>query len=391
MSKTSGIILAFILGLICSFITLNYFRLLPFTNNKNIVKVTSSLGMEKRQVIGFLPYWLLAKADKEYSPYLTTLTYFGLTLGGDGSIQHFTNPGEADPGWHALYSGKVDPFLEKAKKDNLALSLLLFSGDESTIAQLISDPVPHAQKVIDEVTPLMKQYGFTDLNMDIESVKEASESARQNFTSFIAEIKRELDEKNLGTLTVDASPIVLVKPYLTNLTEVSKLSDQIVLMTYDYHYSGSFVTGPVSPMGGVPEVAEFDTLTALKETLKVMPPQKILLGLPLYGYEWETVGALPRSAVIPGTGLIASNRRVEELITTCGTCSAQLDTSAQEKYLVYQDANTGTYHQIFYPDENATQEKLKVVQKYNLGGIAVWALGYEGNTILSPLTSFVRH
>ncbi len=391
MSKTVGVIIAFILGYTCSFIILNYFHLLPFTKNKNIAKVTGSLGMEKRQAIGFLPYWLLTKANKDYSPYLTTLTYFGLTLAGDGTIQRFTKPGEADPGWHALYAGKVDPFLETAKKNNLTLSLLLFSGDESTIAELISDPVIHAQKVIDEVTPLMKQYGFSDLNMDIESVKEASEEARQNFTSFIAGIKRELDEKNLGTLTVDASPIVLVRPYLINLTEVTKLSDQIVLMTYDYHYPGSFVTGPVSPMGGAPEVAEFDTLTAVGEALTVIPPKKILLGLPLYGYEWETIGNVPRSAVIPGTGLIASNRRVEELLTACATCSGQIDTVAQEKYLIYKDADTSTYHQIFYPDQQATQEKLNLVQKYDLAGVAAWALGYEGDTILSPLKSFVHH
>ncbi|PJC30359.1 hypothetical protein CO051_06115 [Candidatus Roizmanbacteria bacterium CG_4_9_14_0_2_um_filter_39_13] len=119
-----------------------------------------------------------------------------------------------------------------------------------------------------------------------------------------------------------------------------------------------------------------------------MPSRKIFLGTPLYGYEWETLGNTPHSAIMPASGLVVSNRRAEEFIESCASCSAQIDSEARESYVIYQDQQTGTYHQMFYPDEQATLEKIKLTNKYNLGGVAVWALGYDGKTILNPLEKY---
>ena len=349
-----------------------------------------SLGITGHEVIGFLPYWLLDKADKNYRQYLTNLTYFGLTVGADGKIIKLTNPAEEDPGWYTLRTGKSDRFFNDAKKNGLQLSLLVFSSNEDDISQLIADPVSHADNLINDINPLMKQYGFTDLNLDIESTRQASAEARMNFTAFAKEIKKKLETGGLGTLTVDASPIVLIKPYLINLNGIGKIADRIVLMTYDYHYPGSYVTGPVAPVGGGGIDAEYDSQTAVAEALKIMPPDKIILGVPLYGYEWETIGDTGRSAVIPGTGLTASSRRISDFIDKCATCSIQLDSYAQEHYLIYKDEDTGTYHQIFYPDAMATAEKVKLVNDSRIEGIALWALGYEDNKILEPLKNYLH-
>ncbi len=352
--------------------------------------IYSSLGITRHQAIGFLPYWLLDKTQDDYQSYITTLTYFGLTVGSDGKIVKLTKPTETDPGWYTLRHGKVDQPIADAKKNNIRLSLLVFNSNEDEINGLITDPVTHAGNLVTEVAPLMKEFGFTDLNLDIESVRPASEEARMKFTAFVREVKKQLAGKQLGTLTIDASPIVLIKPYLINLNEVGKIADQIVLMTYDYHYPGSYVTGPVAPVGGAGIDAEFDSETAVKEALKIMPADKIILGVPLYGYEWETIGETPRSAVIPGTGMTASARRIDGLLQKCASCRIQLDSYGLEHYFVYKDEKTGTYHQFFYPDKMATNEKVKLTNKYKIGGMALWALGYEDNTILEPLKDYFR-
>jgi spore germination protein YaaH len=111
------------------------------------------------------------------------------------------------------------------------------------------------------------------------------------------------------------------------------------------------------------------------------------LGIPLYGYEWETIGNTARSAVIPGASLIISNQRAEDFLAGCATCSATFDTTDEESHIIYE-TGTGTYQQIFYPNENSTQIKVNMAKEYSLGGIAVWALGYEGKTILEPLSLY---
>ncbi len=343
----------------------------------------------KRQVIGFLPYWLLDKAKKDYSSEITALAYFGLTVESDGSIQKLLNPQEANPGWHALNSGSVDEFLQSAKKKNLTLSLVVFNGDNASIGELISDPVVHAQTLMQQVVPVMKQYGFTDLNLDIEDTADAaSDEARIHYTQFVAEVRREMDAQHIGTLTIDASPIVLIRKYLIDAKEIAPLVDTFVLMTYDFHYQGSSITGPVAPLSGAGTNLEFDTTVALQSALNAVPRDKIILGIPLYGYEWETLAPTSDSATMPGSGLPASNSRVEDLLKNCATCSAQFDQQAQEGFVSYKDADTGTYHQIYYPNEQSTQAKIKLTKDNQLGGVALWALGYEGDTIMQPLQNY---
>jgi len=350
--------------------------------------IRSVLKLSGNQSMGFLPYWLIGKASTDYSKYLDGIYYFGLTVGDNGNIVKLANAQEEEPGWYDLKSGKVDSYLQTAKNNHQNLSLVVFSGVNSSIGVLVSDPVKHADNLISDVGPIMRQYGFIDLNLDIEYVDVASDSARGNFTRFVEEIRKDMNNQNLGTLSIDVSPTAFIKNYLVNPADVSKFVDSMVIMGYDYHFEGSYVTGPVAPLFGAGVISEYDIQTAVEKALTIMPASKIILGIPLYGYEWETIGTDPRSPVIPGTGLIASSQRVSQLLESCSTCSAKLDPIAEEKYLIYKDTGTDSYHQIFYPDQEIMKSKIEFAQKYSLAGVALWALGYEDPTILNPLKDY---
>lgn len=341
----------------------------------------------RRSVVGFLPYWLLSKAKIDYSPYISTLTYFGLSVDENGTIVKLTNPQQEDPGWYALHSAKLRTILRNAKRRGVKLSLLIASGDEDAIESMIHRPSQSAENLIRDVLPVMHTYGFSDLNLDIENPRQdASDSAW--FTEFVADVKKNLQHANAGTLTIETQASALIKKDLVNPRSIARVADNVVIMAYDYHYQGSYVTGSVAPLNGVDTDAEYDTSTAIYEALTQMPREKIILGVPLYGYEWETLSVFPHSAVIPGTGVTASNARSEILLGKCATCSAQFDPKAQEEHIIFLDGQTGTYHQIFYPDKRAMFAKLSFAEKNNLGGIALWALGYEGNSILDPLKTY---
>ncbi len=372
-----GIVIGIILGIFITFYT-------PFKNNSFDFQDI----IAKKQVIGFLPYWLVGKAKTDYSSYITTLTYFGLNLGSDGSILKLANEQEEEPGWHALFSGNLDPYLSSAKKNNVSLSLLIFNGDSDSIDQLVSDPIPHAKRLVRDAEPIMKKYGFTDLNLDIESTQQASDEARMHFRQFLQTVKEEVDARKLGTLTVEVSGQDLIKKTLIDPKITGEIADSVVVMAYDFHYIGSYVTGPVAPLGGAGITAEYDTQTAMQKALEVIDSRKLILGVPLYGYEWETIDSNPHSVVLPGSGLTASSSRAQELASYCTTCSAHFDQDAQESYITYQDTDTGTFHQLFYPTAQSTQAKIDFTRNNKLGGLALWALGYESSTILDPLKGY---
>lgn len=357
--------------------------ILPFRFDSKLYKI---FGINKPQIIGFQPYWLLQKADKPYEKYINVFTYFGLTLNNDGTIVKLVNPQEEEPGWTTLKSDRFQEKLKLAQKNHLKFSLLIQNSNEASISALLKEPEKHAQNLIADVSPIMQKYGFTDLNIDIESFVEASESAQQQYTAFIKEVKNGIDKNKLGTLTVEITPISLVTPRLINAKEIGKIADYLVLMAYDFYYAGSYLAGPVAPVGGEGKVIEYDINTALKETLKVISPQKVILGIPLYGYEWETISDKPGAPTIPGSGATASNRRITELLKSCSNCVKGYDELAQQPYIVFQ--NSDDYHQIYYEDEKSIQEKLKLAKEYHLAGVALWALGYEGENLLNPLKTY---
>ena len=341
--------------------------------------ILTTFDVKKPEIVGFLPYWLIGKADKDYSKYITTLTYFGLTLHSDGSIKKLNNPQEEEPGWTTL---KANAY----QKYNAKQSLLVVSGDDGAIGDMIANPVASANNLIADIAPIMKEKGFTDLNLDIESFLDASESARANFTLFVQTVTQQIKDQKLGTVTLDLIPISLVKSKIYDAKALAAIVDRIVLMTYDYHYTGSFTAGAVAPLGGAGTTIEYDVETAVKEALKVIPAGKILLGIPLYGYEWETIGPAPESATIPGGSSIASSSRVEDFLNTCATCSAQFDSVAREPYVIYPE--NGYFNQIYFENEASVKEKINLAQTYHLGGVALWALGYEDSTMLEPLSTY---
>jgi spore germination protein YaaH len=388
MKYFSSALCGLILGLLFGYLAIFYSPL--FAKEKQDHFISPLLLSPRPEVIGFMPYWLIGKADKDYSSQITTLTYFGLTVGKDGSIVKLANEQEEEPGWAAFTSSTLSKILNQSGKTGLKRSLLVFSSDSVAIDTLMSDPNEHARNLTHDVIPLMKEHGFTDLNLDIESTKNASVSAQDNFVTFIKEVRAQLTKEKIASLTVEISGNDVIKPYLIDAQKIAPYVDHIVFMAYDFHYIGSSVTGAVAPLFGAGITSEFDTQAAVEKLLAVMPSEKLILGIPLYGYEWETLASTPHAAIIPGTGITASNSRVQSFLSKCSTCSATFDDESKESYVIYNDKETSTFHQLFYPDEKATREKVSYAQTMHLGGLALWALGYEERTMMTPLETYIR-
>jgi spore germination protein YaaH len=358
-----------------------------------LVKSEASIPFFKKispnkQVIGFLPYWQIDKASQNDDKYITELAYFAITVGKDGHIVKLIDNQQEEPGWYDLQSDKLANILRSANKQKIKLSLVVASGDANAINALVKDPVKHAQTLVKEAAPIMKNYHFTDLNLDIEDTAVASIMTQNQFTQFIQAVKQQLDKEHLGSLSLEISPTDAVKNNLINIAAVSAYANTIVIMAYDYHSPDSIVTGPVSPLSGAGIDSEYDVITAVEKVLQFAPANKVVLGMPLYGYEWETLNNAVRSAIIPGTGVLASNNRAESFLITCASCSAFFDNESQEVFAEYLDTSDQTIHQISFPNKQSVEAKLNFANKENLSGVALWALGYEGDTILTPLLPY---
>lgn len=379
-------IIAILFGALCAFLVLILLvRFLPVSSTLGIRNV---LGLGKPQVIGFQPYWLVGKGKDTYKKELTTLTYFGLAVAADGSVRMYDKPGELEPGYALLQQQSYRDYLKQEKGHGLTLSLLVANMDEEEILSILSDPQTSAKTLVSSVSGVMKDVGFTDLNLDIESFTKATEATRSAYTTFVQTVKDELDAQKLGTLTVELTPKAPIEPHMIDVGAVGAIADQVVLMAYDYYTILSGVAGPIAPISGVPQAEEYDVTTALRQTLRFVPREKVILGIPTYGYEWETLSNTPGSAVIPGSWGTATNKRMEELIVSDATYSAVMNAVSQEPYMIFPGETDGHFQQIFYENKASLEKKLELAKVYNLGGVAFWAMGYEGPKMLDGVSGY---
>lgn len=375
----------FLIGAAAALIFLRFLPSLPVLPDAPIAQ---TFDVHKPVVMGFLPYWLLSKTQPESLSHLNRLTYFGLTLAGDGTLVIHTSPQETEPGWLALDKGKWQAKVAELSKNTFDTSLLIHLSNEASISALLADPPTHAVTMINQAEPLMKQYHFVDLNLDIESFKTASPATREAMSTFLRSTKAELQKRQLGTLTTELTVSSLIKDQLLDPIVVGQVSDRVVLMAYDFHYRDSYISGSVAPIGGAKIKTEYDVNQSISLATQSIPPHKLILGIPLYGYEWESLSASPEAAVIPGTGKTATLTRVQDLQQNCASCSAGRDALSDTPYIIAPPNSESAYQQIFYEDQQSLKSKLELAKQYNLGGIAFWAMGYENPNTLEVVKEY---
>lgn len=380
-------LLAFIGGVGVGFLIVS---VLPYVQLAVSNPLFSTVGIQKPRIIAFLPYFLASKETNNNYLYITTLDYFGFTLDSDGHILKLANAQQEDPGWYDLRTPLIQKKLQDARHNHITLSLSVIQQDEASISALLSNPKKHAQNLLSDIIPVIKKYGFTDVNIDVESFQKRDVKDIQAFTTFVQTIKNGLDKEHIATVTLDIPPIAFVKTNLINPIAVGKVVDYMVVMAYDYSNVVSPNTGPIAPLNGIGEEREFDVSTAISLAKKEVNPQKIILGVPLYGYEWDSLSSTPAAAAIPNTGVTASNKRIMKTFSIgCTTCTVVQDSVAEEADFIYQDKGTDPYyHHARLFDVNAMSGRISFAEKNQLAGVALWALGYEGDTLLQPLALY---
>ena len=114
----------------------------------------------------------------------------------------------------------------------------------------------------------------------------------------------------------------------------------------------------VSPVDQVKKVLDF--------AITVIPSEKILMGMPNYGYDWTlpfAEGSAARS--LSNVGALELARQVGAQI--------KYNATAQAPYFNYYDTS-GRRHEVWFDDARSTQARLNLVSQYNLGGVSYWTV-----------------
>lgn len=253
-----------------------------------------------------------------------------------------------------------------ANSNGIDTLVMVTNSFDSDIAKQLLENQSNRERLISNILSCIKLNNYKGVNIDIEGVYS---SDRQYFTAFMSELYNTLHPYGysitaaLPAKTGDYPNASWFGAY--DYGQIGKYADEVMLMTYDEHWSGG-TSGPVASIGWVQDVVNY--------AVSVIPRYKILLGIAAYGYDWPSNGNSAAAYSIP---------QITKIASSTGS-TIKWDFVSQSPHFNYTDSS-GVGHTVWFENGTSIGYKLDIVNKNNLRGIAIWRLGLEDNSFWTTI------
>lgn len=219
------------------------------------------------------------------------------------------------------------------------------------------------QKLIEEA----KRVGLDGINVDFETL---TQEEAPHFIQFIRELSISCRKNNL-VLSID-NPVPQFTSFY-NRKEQGIVADYVIIMGYDEHTDGTESAGSVASLPFVEE--------GIQQTLKEVPKNKVINGVPFYTRLWFTDKAGTVTSEIMGMD------QASKIVTEMGM-EMYWNTEVSQNYAELSTDN-GLY-QMWLEDEQSLDAKMQLIQKYELGGVAEWKLGFERADVWNTISQYLQ-
>lgn len=264
---------------------------------------------------------------------------------------------------------RVDPqYVEWAHENGYQVWALVandFSKIEDT-SEILNNGLKR-EYIIKQILAFAALYELDGINIDFENIYKSDKDA---FTQFVREIAPLLREQGLIVsvdVTIPDGSDTWSKCY--DRKALAETVDFVCLMTYDQTWAGSKVAGSTAQLVWVEE--------NLKKTLKEVPAEKLLLGIPLYTRLWEEATD-ENGKVTAKTGKALSINAANLLIEDNKATPVWDAVSGQ--YVVSFVKDNITY-KMWLENEYSVNMKTALVHKYNLAGTATWSHNFANEKV----------
>ena len=245
----------------------------------------------------------------------------------------------------------------KGEKTAIAPLMRNLAFDKKIAHWALLDPDAQEAMVDQVMAILAKEPRFTGLVVDIENT---SPEDRSNYTRFIARLADALHAKGyklyavIGPKEKDIPKALWVRAF--DYKALGKYADFVILMTYNQHWRG----GMAGPCAGLDWFE-----SCVKYAAECMPPEKVIVGIPFYGYDWPETG--------PATSL--THKKATALIERIKPEYIHWHEHWATPWFTYTENDVK--HEVWFEDVRSIEAKLKVCERLGVGGVAAWRLGDE--------------
>ena len=293
-------------------------------------------------VYGFLAYWTDGPDALDWDR-LTHVAIFNVDLNSDGSV-------DGDSYWHAWAPEAV----ALAEPYGVKIHLTLTCFSDSVMDAVLPNPSVRG-RTVEALGELVDEYGAHGVNIDCEGM---DSYLRDDLVDFVAEVGDRVGEVTVATPAIDWNGSY-------DYDALAAASDGLFIMGYGYHWS-SGDPGPVAPLHGGDPWSDYSLSWSVDDYIYYgAPPDKIILGLPLYGRDWpSTSNAIPGDATGDGSAVVMSTA-VDEAEIYGRNYDAVTDTP-----YYFPDSRS----QVWYDDTDSIREKVSYAVGEGLLGVGFWAL-----------------
>lgn len=222
-------------------------------------------------------------------------------------------------------------------------------------------------KLIESLVQEVQQYGIDGINVDLEQI---SMDCGEHYIEFIRELSIPC-RKNGIVLSVDNYvPTGYTDHY--DRQEQGVVADYVIIMGYDEHYAGSPEAGSVASIDFVEE--------GIEKTVAQVPAHKVINAIPFYTRIWETAKDSISSQAV--------GMDMAEEYVAAHNIAVEWDEATCQNYGEYTSGDT--LYQVWLEDEKSIQVKLNIMEKYGIGGVASWRLGYEKPEVWDEIVNYLN-
>lgn len=232
-------------------------------------------------------------------------------------------------------------------------------GFSNDLASLVLNNPDIQENLINEIIENMQRKGYRGLDVDFEFVYPQDALLYGEFIGTLRSRLNPLGYEVIAALapkTSDTQKGLLYEGH--NYRAIGDNADAVLLMTYEWGYT----YGPplaVAPIRNVRQVVDY--------ALTIIPPEKIFLGIPNYGYDWT----LP---YVKGESRADSISNVEAIqIAAANGAEIQYDEVSQSPWFRYTDEQ-GRVHEVWFEDVRSIQQKFNLINEKTLRGAGYWNL-----------------
>jgi spore germination protein YaaH len=216
------------------------------------------------------------------------------------------------------------------------------------------------QRIAENLAELAESKGFDGLQIDFEAVN-ASDKAL--LTDFMKAVELEFRPRGLilsQAIVARSSDASTQWGGAYDFDALGKINDFVTIMAYDYNSAGSTKPGSVAPIWWVDEVVGY--------ARQHIPAEKIYLGVPFYGRDWNIDKGPPATSI----GFETASRLLVEAKNVVGGFS-EVEGSAWFRY----EDDDDDRHEVWYENAESLDLKLKLALEHGIAGFAAWRIGQE--------------